>query len=91
MYRKVKNALQQFIKMELSPGNPIWMCSLPLYHLLLGKIRPYEEISKKTDHNAKKPLWWGKDDFECEMDYFKENTIWSMYVYLHCNIRVVSM
>lgn len=60
-----------------------------MYHLLLEKIRPYEEISKKTDHNAEKPYWWGKDDFEREMDYFKENTKWSMCVYLHFIIWVL--
>lgn len=82
LYRKIKNSLQQFIKSEKSSANPTWICSLPLYHFLLGKLRPYEEMNKKADHNAKKPLWWGKDDFEIEMDYLKGKSKWSMFVYL---------
>lgn len=90
LYRKVKNALQQFIKNEQSSANPTWICSLPLYHFLLGKLRPYEEMNKKTDHNADQPLWWGKDDFEIEMDYLKGKTRWSMCVYLILGLLVLN-
>lgn len=89
LYRNVKKALQKFIKNQQSSGNPTWICSLPLYHFLHGKLRPYEEMNKKTDHYSEKPLWWGKDDFETEMNILKRKTKWSMYVYLHCYIRIL--
>lgn len=62
-----------------------------MYYFLLKKICLYEEISKKIYYNVEKLYWWGKDDFECEMDYFKENIKWSMCVYLYFIIRVFSM
>lgn len=88
LYRNIKKALQQFIMNEQSSGNPTWLCSLPLYHFLHGKLRPYEEMNKRTDHYAEKPLWWGKDDFERQMNLLKGRTKWSMYVYLHYHIRI---
>lgn len=60
-----------------------------MYYFLLEKICLYEDISKKIDYNVEKLYWWGKDDFECEMDYFKENIKWSMCVYLYFIIWVL--
>lgn len=80
LHRRVTNALQKFIKSVHGSTNPTWICSIPLYHFLLGKCRPYEEMDKKLDHNAQKPIWWGKDGIEKEMDCLKGQK-WSMYVF----------
>ncbi|XP_061169274.1 E3 ubiquitin-protein ligase rnf213-alpha-like [Saccostrea echinata] len=75
---RVKKGLLEFIKSVKSSDDPTWLCSLPLYHFLIGKCRPFEAMTKRVDHNAVKPLWWGKDGLEIEMDYLKGKTKWSV-------------
>lgn len=77
-YRKVLLALKKLIKSEKSTEDPSWLCCLPLFHFLNKNCQPYEDINLRKDHNARKPLWWGKEDIEEEMEYLKGKTKWSM-------------
>ncbi|XP_062591685.1 E3 ubiquitin-protein ligase rnf213-alpha-like, partial [Saccostrea cucullata] len=78
METKVLQALRKLIRSEKSSEDPTWLCSLPLFHFLRKQCHPYSDISLADNHNARKPVWWGKEEIEEEMDYLKGKTKWSM-------------
>nr|XP_022293483.1 E3 ubiquitin-protein ligase rnf213-alpha-like isoform X1 [Crassostrea virginica] len=41
-------------------NNPVWLCCLPLYHLVTKKIqKPYDKLQLSKNHSAEVPKWWG--------------------------------
>eukprot|EP00105_Crassostrea_gigas_P007930 XP_011422347.1 PREDICTED: E3 ubiquitin-protein ligase rnf213-alpha isoform X2 [Crassostrea gigas] len=78
MIPDVLNALRRLIRSEKSTDDPTWLCCLPLFHFLSKKCEPYEDTPLLDNHTARKPVWWGKDDIDEEMDFLKGKSFWKM-------------
>lgn len=79
-------ALRKLIKSEKSTDDPTWLCCLPLFHFLSKQCEPYQDTSIHDNHNAKIPVWWGKDDIEDEMDFLKGKSYWKLSVIISLSI-----
>lgn len=43
----------------------IWLCCVPLYHLVTKKIqKPFDKLQLAKNHSAEIPRWWGINDIE---------------------------
>ena len=40
-----------------------WFYCIPLLHFLLGKYKPYQAATGKTNHDERIPEWWGIAEF----------------------------
>lgn len=55
--------------------NPVWLCCLPLYHLVTKKIqKPFDKLQLAKNHADEVPKWWGIDRIEGAFNAVKRRT-----------------
>ncbi|CAG2212743.1 unnamed protein product [Mytilus edulis] len=83
MYKAVTSRLlSQMQEMMKSSNNPIWLCGIPLLHYLQGKYQPYQDVPDDVNHRNIRPVWWGNDSFENDLNTFKSKGKWNRFVIL---------
>lgn len=72
------------ISLEKESDDPIWICSLPVYHFLTKQCEPFQDIPDNYEYSAENHKWWGIMDIKETIDYLKGKTKWSRYqTYIH--------
>lgn len=77
--RQCKAALRYAILLEKESDDPIWMCSLPVYHFLTHQCKPFQDKPDNYDYGAENHKWWGIMDIKDTIEYLKGKTKWSRY------------
>ena len=56
LVQSIERLIDKFKDIE----HPVWLCCLPLYHLVTKKIqKPYDKLQLAKNHSAGIPKWWG--------------------------------
>ncbi|CAC5391514.1 unnamed protein product [Mytilus coruscus] len=71
MYSVISKRLLCQMKKMMSGSKPNWLLCIPLLHYVQGLYHPYQAVPEKVDHKGDKPVWWGSDSFNVELQKFK--------------------
>lgn len=61
---------------EKESDDPIWMCSLPVYHFLTEQCKPFQDIPEYYEHSAENHRWWGIIGIHDTIKNLKAMTKW---------------
>lgn len=64
-YRMIKQCIDRLVGKYKDTDNPVWLCCLPLYHLVTHKIqKPFDKLQLSKKHADEVPRWWGIDGID---------------------------
>lgn len=69
-------AMYYAICKEKESDDPIWMCSLPVYHFLTEQCKPFQDIPEYYEHSAENHRWWGIIGIHDTIKNLKAMTKW---------------
>lgn len=67
--------LERLIAKYKNSDKPVWLCCVPLWHLVTKKIqKPYDKVQLSKNHSGRVPKWWGIDGIEDAITVTKRKT-----------------
>lgn len=72
-YRMIKQCIEGLVNKYKDSDNPVWLCCLPLYHLVSKKLqKPFDKLQLSRSHANKVPKWWGIDEIDGAFNVVKK-------------------